>query len=250
MDVIEDHGVRNGMKDRNGFPVAFAIAMAAATVASISSVWPAIAGSSGPTDDQVREQIRRIVASGENGTGGPADDSASALTVSKAILKGNPAVAAIGPVGAPEVVEFFDYNCGYCRQFTMGVVEPLVQAGRIRTHLVQAPILSPGSRRMALFAAAGMIQGRFQAVHAHLTRQHARTVEEADALVPGLLSYARLDERRFRESLKDGSAERIVKENERLSAEAQITGTPMIYVGGRISRGAMSLEQMEAAIRR
>lgn len=238
------------MNDRNGFPMVFAVAMAAATIASVSSVWPAIAGSTAPSDDQVREQIRRIIASGEPGGAKPSDDTTAALGVSKRILKGNRAVAAIGRTGAKDVIEFFDYNCGYCRQFTMGVVEPLVQSGRIRAHMVQAPILSPGSRRMALFAAAGMIQGRFQAVHAHLTRQHARTVEEADALIPGLLAYARLDERRFRRSLVDGSAERIVKENERLSAEAQVTGTPMIYVDGRISKGALSLEQVEAAIGR
>lgn len=238
------------MNTKSRFPMVFAGAMSVATIASVASVWPAIAGASRPSDDQVRAQIQRIIASGAEGGGRPAEDTAAALSISRSIIKGNDRVATIGNADAPDMVEFFDYNCGYCRQFTLGVVEPLVQSGRIRVHLVQAPILSPGSRRMALFAAAAMAQGRFQAAHAHLTRQHARTVEEADALVPGLVAYARLDEGGFRRALRDGSAERVVKENERLSAQAQVTGTPMIYVGGRISKGAMTLDQVKAAIAR
>lgn len=238
------------MTEDKGCTKAFILAMTAATAAATLSVWPAIAAMSRPSDDQVREQIRRIVMSAQEG-GAPAaaDDTASAMKVSRGVLKGDANVAVIGSAEGSDVVEFYDYNCGYCRQFTLGVVEPLVQNGSIRVHLVQAPILGPGSRRMALFAAAAQLQGRFEKAHAHLTRQHARTLEEADALRSGLVTAAGLDSSAFTKALEDGSAERIVKANERLSAQAEIRGTPLIYVNGVVSKGAMSIDQVRTAIR-
>jgi protein-disulfide isomerase len=239
------------MNEDKGYTRAFMLAMTAATAAATLSVWPAITAMSHPSDEQIREQIKRIVMSAqEDGSPAIADDTASAMKVSRTILKGDANVGVIGSAKGAEVVEFYDYNCGYCRQFTLGVVEPLVQNGSIRVHLVQAPILGPGSRRMALFAAAAQLQGRFEKAHAHLTRQHARTLEEADALRPGLVAAAGLDGSAFTKALRDGSAERVVKANERLSAQAEIRGTPLIYVNGVVSKGAMSIDQMREAIRK
>lgn len=238
------------MKNSSRFPIAFAGAMAIATVASIASVWPAIVAMNAPSDEQVRAQILRIMAdpSFAGAAAGRPDDSAAVLKVAARIVKNPKDVAVVGSPKARPVVEFFDYNCGYCRRFTMGVAEPLVQDGSIRIHLVHAPILGPGSRRMAEFAAAAMLQGRFAAAHPFLSRQHAPKAEDAEALRPALIKAARLDSQAFDKSLKDGSADRIVKANERLSAEAEVSGTPVIWVDGSVSRGALTMEQMRAAL--
>jgi protein-disulfide isomerase len=176
--------------------------------------------------------------------------TASALPVVRTILKGDPSIPKLGPVGAADVVEFFDYNCGYCKVFAQQTAEPMVAKGRIRLHLVQAPILGEGSQRLAEFAAAAQIQGRFPAAHAYLLKQHARTVAEAEALRAGLIAATGLDGARFAKSLTDGSAKKLVLHSFDLATKAKLQGTPLIYAGGQIVAGAVDQARLETMIRR
>jgi protein-disulfide isomerase len=146
------------------------------------------------------------------------------------------------------VIEFFDYNCGYCKRFSRGSVEPLVAAGDVRIDLVQTPILGPGSRRMAEFAAAAQLQGRFAQAHAYLIEQHAPTKADADALRPMLIRTAGIDPAKFDRALSDGTAARVVEHNADLAKRGGVTGTPLIYANGRVFRGYVDLETLRSAL--
>lgn len=177
------------------------------------------------------------------------DESAkTALPVVREILKGDSRIPAIGRAGAAEVVEFFDYNCGYCKVFGEKTADPLVAEGRIRLHLVQAPILGEGSRVMAEYAAASQIQGRFAEAHSFLLKQKAPDAAAAEALRPRLIEAAGLDGTRFDAALSDGSAKSLVDHSMSLAEKAQLRGTPLIYAGGEIHAGAIDRATMEALI--
>src|SRR3546814_12340590 len=67
-------------------------------------------------------------------------------------------VATVGnPAGKP-IIEFFDYNCGFCKRFHSETATPLLAAGDVKMILVHTPILGPGSERLAEFAAAANLQ--------------------------------------------------------------------------------------------
>ena len=172
--------------------------------------------------------------------------------IAASILKGDRMVGVIGnPRGTHRIVEFFDYNCGYCKVFATRTLKPLLASDpQAVVHLVQTPILGPGSRRMAEMAAAAQMQGpaRFRAAHDWLLTQRASTAADADALKPGLVAAARLDRAAFDRALSNGSAARIVDHNADLASRAQVNGTPAIYAGGRTFRGMTELPVLNQAL--
>src|SRR3546814_1314754 len=131
-------------------------------------------------------------------------------------------VATVGnPAGKP-IIEFFDYNCGFCKRFHSETATPLLAAGDVKMILVHTPILVPGSERLAEFAAAANLQGKFEGAHHFLSQHNARDVAEADKLIPELVTAAGLDRAKFDRSLNDGAAKRQVEHNTRLSMTAGV----------------------------
>lgn len=174
---------------------------------------------------------------------------ASLAPVARAVIAGDRMVGFVGnPKAAKHVVEFFDYNCGFCKRFSRNTVTPLANSGKVMIHLVQTPILGPGSRRMSEFAAAAMLQGRFAKAHEYLIEQHAPAAADADKLKPALIAAAGLDRVKFEKALKDGSAAKIVDHNAAISEKAGVSGTPMIYAGGRSFRGMTDLQTITSIL--
>lgn len=171
--------------------------------------------------------------------------------VSERIIAGDGRIPFIGnPKGRP-VVEYFDYNCGYCKKFSKDTATPLLAKNRnVRLNLVLTPILGPGSERMALYAAAAKLQNRFAPAHEFLIAQKAQTVAEAESFRARLIIAASLDKAAFDKALTDGSAKAIVAHNAKLAQQAGVTGTPMLYVNGAAAPGAISLPEIEALLRR
>ena len=149
------------------------------------------------------------------------------------------------------VVEFFDYNCGYCKQFAKSSELPLLASDK-NVHFVYifTPILSDGSKRLAEIAAAAYLQGKFKPAHDFLIAQEAQhaTSDAADTLIPGMIKAAGLDETKLRLALSDGSAAAVVKKHLDWAHRGQVSGTPMIWAGGKAQPGAIPLAPLVAMI--
>ena len=79
------------------------------------------------------------------------------------------ALTAAQRVGSPDadvtVVEFFDYNCGYCRAAVEGLETVVRNDPKVSLLLVHTPILAPGSLEAAALQQA--VYRRHGASHAH-----------------------------------------------------------------------------------
>src|SRR3546814_16465405 len=118
--------------------------------------------------------------------------AASARPVAEALIKGDAEVATVGnPAGKP-IIEFFDYNCGFCKRFNSETATPLLAAGDVKIILVHTPILGPGSERLAEFAAAANLHGTSEAAHHCLIQHHARDVTDANQRLPQLVTATTL----------------------------------------------------------
>ena len=74
------------------------------------------------------------------------------------------ALAPVGgnPNGDVTIVEFFDYNCGYCRRSHPTVKSVVSGDGKIRIVHKQFPILSEESKVAARMALAAAKQGKYR----------------------------------------------------------------------------------------
>ena len=146
------------------------------------------------------------------------------------------------PKGDVTVVEFFDYNCGYCRR-ALSDMDALVQADpQVRFVLKELPILGPDSVQAHFIAQSfrKMMPEKYGDFHrALLNSGHA---DEASAIALAVSLGA--DEAKLREGAKDPSISSIFEENNRLAGGLNITGTPSYVIKDFIVPGAMGLDTL------
>src|SRR5690606_2919987 len=69
------------------------------------------------------------------------------------------------PNGDITVVEFFDFNCGYCRRGLPEVQKLIASDAKVRVVFKELPILSKGSEEAAKVALAAKRQGKYWEFH-------------------------------------------------------------------------------------
>ncbi len=164
----------------------------------------------------------------------------------RAQLLANPHTVVGGnPDGDVTLVEFFDYQCGYCKRFAPTLEKIKKQDAKLRVVYVEFPILGPDSIRAAQAALAARNQKRYIEFHEALMRVNGKLDEKT------LMTVARsvgLDTERLRQDMETPAILNMVSDNGRLAQALNITGTPALIVGDQIARGAVPLEQLTAMI--
>jgi protein-disulfide isomerase len=151
------------------------------------------------------------------------------------------------PSGDIPVVEFFDYNCGYCKR-AFGDIAKLVEADpKVKLVLKELPILSKGSEEASRVALAARLQGKYWPVHRALIALKGEVNEQTALRAVEKLG---LDMAKLK---KDMTADAVTAEIARVRELAQkmgIQGTPHFLVGDRAIPGAPGnlLEQIQSHV--
>lgn len=153
------------------------------------------------------------------------------------------------PTGDAILVEFFDYNCPYCRQATP-MLDSLEQEDKgLRLVFKEYPILGPGSVFAARAALASQKQGKYLAFHKAMMTHQGRITETSSLEVAATVG---LDLEQLQQDMKDPAIDEIIKRNIALAQALRISGTPSFVVGKEIVRGltdAVSLKRLVASAR-
>lgn len=181
-----------------------------------------------------------------------ADDHASQQAVDKLGLKSffDPKVAYItGPANAKKtVVEFFDYNCPYCRQSLPAVRKFYAQhKADTRFAFIEFPIKGPDSTFAAKVALAARKQGdKYLALHFLLMNEE----DHVDAHM--ILADAEKAGLNMDQLAKDMAAPDIslgVSKSLALAEAAKVKGTPFFIINGRVRPGALDDELLNQMAR-
>ena len=175
------------------------------------------------------------------------EDSARQKAVNKIGLKAyfNPRIAFItGPANAKTTfVEFFDYNCPYCRA-SLPTVKAFYDAHKntARFAFIEFPIKGPESIVAARAALAARKQpDKYLAFHFLLMNE-----EEVvnDATVYADAEKAGLDVNRLQADMRDPSIDSAIAAAHALAAATHIDGTPAFIVNGTIREGAIDKDDL------
>lgn len=150
------------------------------------------------------------------------------------------------PDGDATLVEFFDYNCPYCRQVSPVMLEAEAADPQLRVVYKEFPVLGPNSTFAAKAALAAHRQGKYLAFHKALM-QGRGVVDEARVL--GVAAKVGMDVDRMRSDMNEPAIEAAIEKNLALAQALRINGTPSFVVGGQILRGATGLKTLQALIR-
>ena len=146
----------------------------------------------------------------------------------------NAAVAG-NPNGDITVVEFFDYNCGYCKRALGGVAELIEKDKNIRVVFAELPIIRDESEPVSRIALAARLQGKYWEVHRELLAQKG-LVTEAVALK--VAEKAGLDMAKLKADMNGADVKGELDRTKALAKKMGINGTPHFLVGDRSVGGA------------
>lgn len=144
------------------------------------------------------------------------------------------------------IAEFFDYNCGYCKQVHPTVTALLAANPDLQVTFIDYPILRPSSRLAAQAGHAALKQGKYLAYHDALYA--APDLEEATLIA--LAGKTGLDVERFKGDLKSEETVKAVNDSFNLAQGLGITGTPFFYVEGasRLIPGAAPIQTIQTLV--
>jgi protein-disulfide isomerase len=141
------------------------------------------------------------------------------------------------PSGDVTIVEFFDYQCGYCRRVHPTLATLLQRDGGVRLVLKELPILGPGSEIAARAAIASMAQpGKYYAFHTALMANQNALDEPA---VLAIAARVGLDAGRLRTDMQAPRIGEVISANRKLATTLGIDGTPAFVIGDRLVPGAV-----------
>jgi protein-disulfide isomerase len=149
------------------------------------------------------------------------------------------------PKGDVTLVEFFDYNCPYCRAMVSSLAQAEAADPRLRIVYKEFPILGAGSVFAAKAALAANKQGKYVAFHRALYQLRG-PVDETKVLE--VAANVGIDIQRMKADMQDAAIEGAIEKNVKLAEALRITGTPGFVVGDQISTGATDFDGLQALI--
>lgn len=144
-----------------------------------------------------------------------------------------------------QIVEFMDYNCGYCKRAFDELDTILKEDKKVKAYFIEMPILGPTSMEAAKWALAAHKQGKYFEYHSALMKHQG---PKNDSILEAKAKELKLDIEKMK---KDKESTEIQQELERNMTRANlmnITGTPGFIIGGEVVRGYLTLDQMKEAI--
>lgn len=165
------------------------------------------------------------------------------------VLFSSPHQANVGnPKGDATLVEFFDYNCHYCKGALPDIVKLMQGDPNLKIVLKDFPVLGPGSVEAAKVASAvrNQLHGdRFWQFHFKLLGEHG-PVGKAEALA--VAKEMGVDMDRLNKDMESPDVMAGLQEVMRTADALQINGTPTFVVGHDVVVGAVGYDELKQKI--
>lgn len=210
------------------------------------------------TEDRVRELVRETILANpeilseafeilERRTlEAEASARSEAIGQQRLLLEQDPNAPVLANVdGDVTIVEFFDYNCPYCRR-VKPTVEGLIEADPgIRIVYREWPILGEGSVFAARAALASREQGLYEEFHWALMGMEGRAEARSVLMIAQEVG---LDIQQLRFDMGAPEVEEHIETSMRLAELLGVTGTPAFIIGNSLIPGAVGLEVLQQAV--
>jgi protein-disulfide isomerase len=152
------------------------------------------------------------------------------------------------PKGDVTIVEFFDYNCGYCKKAMADIMEMMKADPKLRVILRDFPVLGPDSLDASLVALAARNQfsgDKYMEYHTALLTSKGRIGKDRALDVAKELGA---DMDKLKKDLESGEPRKLVDSTIRIADALKIGGTPTFVVGDSVIVGAVGKEPLSEAV--
>ena len=168
--------------------------------------------------------------------------------LTEALVLRDPEIPAAGnPDGDINIVEWFDYNCPYCRKIAPELQQVVQDDGKVRFVLKDWPILGEVSKFAARMALAAKYQDKFLPAHEAMIGVSSKLTEPR---LGELLSGAGIDMDRLKRDLQTNAKaiDAILARNNDQALAFGFKGTPSFIVGKFRVPGVLTMAEFEMVI--
>ncbi|HEV7634026.1 MAG TPA: DsbA family protein [Bradyrhizobium sp.] len=174
---------------------------------------------------------------------------ASVTTNAEAIFHSPRGVVLGNKDGDVTFVEFFDYNCGYCKRAMADMLELMKGDPKLKVVLKEFPVLSQGSVEAAQVAVAVRMQDptgkKYLDFHQKLLGGRG-PADKARAIAAA--KDAGLDTARIEKDLGSPEVRATLEENFKLAEAMGMNGTPSYVIGKQVVIGAVGADSLREKI--
>ena len=164
------------------------------------------------------------------------------------LLNSPRSIVAGNPSGDVTLVEFFDYNCGYCKRALSDIKALMKVDPKLRVVLKDFPVLGPESveaSRVGLAVKQQIKGDKLFEYHTKLMETRGRVNGERALAVAREMG---LDVDRLKKDMDSPEVRDTLQENVGLGDRLGLSGTPAFVVGDEIIGGAVGLEPLRQTI--
>jgi protein-disulfide isomerase len=185
-------------------------------------------------------QIQEDAAAKQAQSQAIADNADVLFNSSRQIVLGN-------PKGDVTLVEFFDYNCTYCRASQQDMLDLIAKDPSLRVVLKEFPVLGDGSVAAAQIAVAVdlIAPDKYFAFHDELIRDKGQ-VDGDRALA--VAEDVGVDPNAIKAKLTDPEIQATINESYDLAGKLSLTGTPSYVTRKEVIVGAVGYDTLRARL--
>src|ERR1051325_3235498 len=158
-------------------------------------------------------------------------------------------VTAGNPQGDVTFVEFFDYNCGYCKKAMSDMFDLMKADPKLKVVLKEFPVLGPGSVEAARVAVAVRMQDKTGKKYLDFHQKLLGGRGQADkARAIAAAKEAGLDIARIERDMGSDEVRQSLEESLKLAEKLGLNGTPSYVIGPNVVVGAVGLDALKEKI--
>jgi protein-disulfide isomerase len=170
-------------------------------------------------------------------------DNATLFNSTHQVVLGN-------PQGNETVVEFFDYNCAFCKRALPDMMTLLKTNPNLKFVLKEFPVLGPGSVEAANVAVAARMQDptgkKYIEFHQKLLGGRG-PADKARALA--VAKEVGFDMTRLEKDMNSDEVKTTIDEDMKLADSLGVSGTPTYVVGDEVVVGAVGLDELKSKLK-
>lgn len=151
------------------------------------------------------------------------------------------------PDGDVTLIEFFDYNCGYCRRAQADMQQLMADDPNLRVVLKEFPVLGEGSveASQVSIAVRMIAPEKSGELHDALLAQSGQVDAEVALAVAESLG---IDRNKLIEAMQSDEVRDTIAEAYALAQELQLTGTPSYVTATEVAIGAIGYDALKDKI--
>ena len=186
---------------------------------------------------------RQVAAEAEKTKAAVKNNAQTLFDSSRQVVVGN-------AQGDVTLVEFFDYNCGYCKRALTDLTDLMKDDSKLRVVLKEFPVLGPGSQEAAQVAIAARMQDKSGKKYFDFHQRLLSGRGQADrARALAAAKEAGFDMAKLERDMASPEVKATIEENMKLAEQLGLNGTPSYVVGSDVVVGAVGLEALKGKVK-